>query len=128
MTMQGLDNCILVAVGGAVGAVSRYLMGFLPFKNGFCFPVNTLIVNLLGTFCIGLIAGYLHKHGSLDSRWILLLQTGFCGGFTTLSSVTLDVVNMHSSEQFFAATMYYVGTMVLCLGTTWLGLWAVAHN
>ena len=128
MNMQGLDNCLIVAVGGSLGAVSRYLMGFLPLKAHFSFPVNTLIVNLLGTFLIGIIAGEVQRHGEWDPRWMLLWQVGFCGGFTTLSSVTLDIINMNSAGQFCHACLYYVGTMVLCLLTTWLGLCLALHR
>ena len=66
-------ECIIVGLGGFVGAVCRYLMGLIPLKEGMDFPVRTLAVNVIGAFAIGLIVALAAKHQSLSPRLILFL-------------------------------------------------------
>ena len=115
-------NCMLVAAGGAAGAVCRYLMGFMPFKQYAQYPINTLIVNIIGTFLIGFISSCAHRHADADPRWILFLQIGFCGGFTTLSSVTLEFLELNNMGQYVTAVAYYAATIILCAFATWGGV------
>ncbi|MBO4963699.1 MAG: CrcB family protein, partial [Prevotella sp.] len=77
-----LGNILLVAAGGAVGSVCRYLLSSVHVAS---FPWGTLTVNVLGSLLIGLLAG-LSGRGILSPELKLLLVTGFCGGFTTFST------------------------------------------
>lgn len=83
-------ECIVVGIGGFVGAVCRYLIGLLPLKEGSIFPIKTFAINIFGSFVIGIIAALAVKNSSLNPRFILFLKVGICGGFTTFSSFALE--------------------------------------
>ena len=76
-------NCLAVGAGGFVGAVLRYLVSMIPLDKTRAFPVNPLLINILGAFAIGAITALGAKTAGLDPRLTLLLKTGICGGFTT---------------------------------------------
>ena len=77
-------KCLCVGLGGAVGAMLRYLIGLVPVGASNGFPVKTLLINILGAFVIGVLAVLGDKH-SLPPLLVLTLKTGVCGGFTTFS-------------------------------------------
>lgn len=106
-------ECIIVGLGGFVGAVCRYLMGLIPLKEGMDFPVRTLAVNVLGAFAIGLIVALAAKHQSLSPRLILFLKTGICGGFTTFALETSDLMKAGHPA---AAVLYVALSLVLGIG------------
>ena len=83
---------IFVGLGGFLGAVLRYVLTLIPTKNPQPFPVITLLINVIGSLCIGLIALWMSKNSNLDSRLILFLKVGICGGFTTFSTFALVYV------------------------------------
>lgn len=99
---------LLVGLGGALGAMGRHGVGQLVLRLGFTgFPFATMIVNVLGSFIIGLVIGYLAKstpEWSQSAR--LLLATGFCGGFTTFSAFSLDAFVLYERGQVLAAAGY----------------------
>ena len=66
-------NCLVVALGGGIGACLRYLIGLVPLKEPFTFPVKILFINLLGCFVIGLIAAIAAKTTSLSPRTVLFI-------------------------------------------------------
>lgn len=76
-------NCVIVGLGGFIGAVLRYLISLIPIKNPDSFPINTFIINILGALIIGIIAFTAAKNQNLDAKLILFLKVGICGGFTT---------------------------------------------
>lgn len=76
-----------------VGAAARYGISLLPLNERSVFPVNTLIINVVGAFAIGLISAAA-KHTGLDGRAVLFLKAGICGGFTTFSTFALETVTL----------------------------------
>ncbi len=72
-------NCLIVALGGGIGAYLRYLTGLIPLKEPFTFPVKTLVINLLGCFVIGLIAALAVKNSSLSPKTVLFIKAGHIG-------------------------------------------------
>ncbi len=109
--MRMLLDCLFVALGGAVGSVSRYLLGKLPVTAGF--PVITLGINVAGAFCIGLIMAAAGKHGGWDPHLVLLLKVGFCGGFTTFSTFSLETVQLLQSGKTAQAVLYAAVSVAL---------------
>ena len=91
-------NCLAVGAGGFVGAVLRYLVSMIPLDKTGAFPVNTLLMNILGAFAIGAITALGAKTAGLDPRLTLLLKTGICGGFTTFSTFALETGLMQSGR------------------------------
>lgn len=106
-------NCLFVGIGGFVGSVCRYLMGLLPIETSQGFPVKTLLTNVIGAFVIGIIAAAAAKNSSLNPRMVLLLKTGFCGGFTTFSTFAYETGSMMEKCQTGLALLYVVLSAVL---------------
>ena len=88
---------IFVALGGAVGAIMRYSISLLPVRT--CFPILTLVINIIGAIVIGFIVG-LAEEKQVSSNAMLFLKTGVCGGFTTFSTFSLEAVTLFDHEKF----------------------------
>ncbi|MFC4402222.1 fluoride efflux transporter CrcB [Gracilibacillus xinjiangensis] len=90
-----MTSVLLVGLGGFFGAVSRYIVSqWMKKKFTSYLPVATLIVNLLGSFLLGLIIG-----SDLSNITILLLGTGFMGAFTTFSTFKLEAIQLHINNR-----------------------------
>lgn len=114
-------DCFFVGLGGAFGAICRYLMGMMPIRPSNGFPVMTMIINIIGAICIGSIAALASKHGNFDPRLILFLKVGVCGGFTTFSSFSLETMGLLQAGDTFIAISYVMLSIVLCLAGVYLG-------
>ena len=103
----------LVALGGAIGSVLRYLM-----VAGIGAPIGTLAVNVLGSLAIGVVFVL------TDTRegWQLFLITGVLGGFTTFSAFSLDTLRLIQAGQAPQAAAYVLGSVALSLAATALGV------
>lgn len=83
-----------VALAGALGAPARYLLDtYLTERLGGVFPFGTAIVNLLGSFVLGLLVGLTMQH-LIPPAWLLVLGVGFCGAFTTFSTFAFETVRL----------------------------------
>ena len=100
------------AAGGAIGAAGRYLVGIGATRLlGFGFPWGTLIVNIVGSFAMGVLIETLALRFSVTQETRVFLATGILGGFTTFSAYALDVVVMMQRKEH-AAAMFYMGASV----------------
>jgi CrcB protein len=113
-------NYILVAAGGAVGSMARYLVGSQMTRTfGPDWPYGTFTANVLGGLCMGLLAGFLaHRGGADQERWRLLVGVGVLGGFTTFSTFSLETSLMIMRRQVLTAALYgsaSVGVSILAL-------------
>ena len=119
-----MNVILLVAVGGAVGSVARYLMASgIQSSTGWSFPIGTVLVNILGCFLIGIL--YVLLVARPDPRQDLraLLMVGVMGGFTTFSSFSpRDGDNGHAMETTTGATLNVVLSVAACLAGTVLGI------
>ena len=113
-------NTLLVALGGAIGAVMRYLIGLIPLKEPFAFPVKTFAVNILGCFLIGLVVAIALKSECPNQRLTLFLKAGICGGFTTFSSFALESVDLIKNGNMPVALAYIALSVVLGVCAVWL--------
>ena len=114
-------NCLVVALGGGIGACLRYLIGLIPLKESFTFPVKTLFINLLGCFVIGLIAAIAAKTTSLSPRTVLFIKTGLCGGFTTFSTFALETETLLKTGHIGLAMLYVALSVVVGVGLAFAG-------
>jgi CrcB protein len=114
-----LRNILFVAFGGSIGSVFRYLMGLI--INTKKIPVATFTVNISGSFFIGLLMGYMIKQSNAQN-WQLLLVTGFCGGFTTFSTFSWDIILMLQQQRYSSALFYIIATVLCGVVFTFLGL------
>ncbi|MCA1662432.1 MAG: fluoride efflux transporter CrcB [Novosphingobium sp.] len=120
----------LVALGGAVGSVARYQMGrgmtaLLGPAAVSAFPWATLAVNVVGSLAMGLLAGWLARHGSGGEGARLLLGVGLLGGFTTFSAFSLELMLLIERGQAGSAFAYAAISVLAGLTALYLGLIAM---
>jgi CrcB protein len=114
---------LLVAMGGAVGSVARYLTGLLTSRLfGPNFPWGTLAVNVVGSLAIGVLAELIARRFNASEELRLLLVTGFLGGFTTFSAFSLDAAAMMERGAFVPAVAYVASSIVVSLLAVFAGL------
>jgi fluoride exporter len=113
-----------IAVGSALGGISRYgCSGLFARLIGETFPWGTLIVNVVGSFIIGFFAtltdpGGRFFAGSVTRQFVM---TGFCGGFTTFSSFSLQTLNLMNDGEWLRAGANVGGSVACCLVAVWAG-------
>ncbi|ARE39493.1 CrcB protein [Rhodovulum sp. P5] len=111
-----------MALGGAVGAVGRYLSGVAATHlMGRGFPWGTIFVNIAGSFLMGVLIVVLAKKGG--TQFAPFFQIGVLGGFTTFSSFSLDTVALYERGQADLALTYVLASVVISLSAIALGLW-----
>lgn len=116
---------ILVALGGALGAVCRYLAGNAISKAvGSALPWGTFWINIGGCFAMGLLMTVIVERGLLPAAWRLFLCVGLLGGFTTFSSFGYEALMLLTEGNIFAAAGYAGGSVVLGLVAAGVGVLA----
>jgi len=117
---KNMIQCFIVALGGGIGAVFRYLLTKiqLPFET--VFPVITLFTNFAGAFLIGIVVSIAAKY-NLSEKTILFLKTGLCGGFTTFSTFSLESITLIEQKNNGMAYCYIICSIVFCMIGVWLG-------
>ena len=116
-----------VALGGAIGALLRYQTGrwmtwWLGPNTITAFPWATLTVNVLGSLAMGLLAGYLARHGHGGDQWRLFLGVGVLGGFTTFSAFSLELMVLIERGQAAQGLIYAVVSVLAGLSALYVGL------
>ena len=102
-----LKNILLIGLGGAAGSIARYFISKLNLNVDFLsLPVGTLIVNIGGSFIIGLLTGITERSPVLTVELRLLLMVGLCGGFTTFSTFSGENLMLMRNGQFFSVLLY----------------------
>lgn len=115
-----MERFLLVAAGGAAGAVARYAVGLQVARWFGAGQVwGTLAVNVTGGLMMGLLVGALDGE---DERWRLLLGVGVLGGFTTFSAFSLETVDLLERRAWADAVLYVAGSVVLSTAALALGL------
>ncbi len=114
-----LRNFLLVSLGGAIGSVLRYAFSYW-FKSAF-FPLATFLVNFIGCFVIGAVLGYTVRNEDFSAAWRLFLVTGICGGFTTYSAFSIEMLTLLQQNRFGTFAIYLLATVALGLLASWLG-------
>lgn len=120
-------SSLYVALGGGMGAWLRFLTGkaalhLLGPLRATAFPWSTLASNILGCLAMGLLAGWLARHGEVGRGWQLLLGVGLLGGFTTFSAFSLELVLMIERGQTTLALGYVALSLIGGIGGLALGL------
>ncbi|MDN4613582.1 fluoride efflux transporter CrcB [Leifsonia sp. F6_8S_P_1B] len=114
---------LAVAVGGGLGAVARLVLdGFVNSRVRVSFPLGTTVINVTGSFLLGLVTGLAMVHG-LPPEWRAILGTGFLGGYTTFSTASYETVRLAQQRRYRAALFNGVGMLLLALAAAGLGLW-----
>lgn len=111
-------NLLIVGFGGAIGSITRYLVALFLKNNSF--PYSTLVVNIVGSFLIGMAMAFVAKQQE-QHIWRLLLATGFCGGFTTFSALSWEILEMLQQQRFSTALIYIATSLLIGLVAVYLG-------
>ena len=119
-----IKDLLLVGVGGGVGSMLRYLTSRLSarFISSQRALVGTFIVNVVGCFIIGLLAGWLLFNVNKSQQLPLLLVTGFCGGYTTFSAFAFENVQLLQSGHIIYSILYIVASVSIGLSAVWGGM------
>ncbi|MCG7529837.1 fluoride efflux transporter CrcB [Psychrobium sp. MM17-31] len=118
-----MNNLLMIAAGGALGAISRYGLSQLAINVfGKGFPFGTLIANFVGSLLMGLLFALIESE-SLMPQAKIALGVGFLGAFTTFSTFSLDTVLMIQAGDIQKAILNVLGNLVLCLTAVFIGLW-----
>ncbi len=122
MVAQWWQQLLLVAMGGALGAVGRFWLGGVLLRQlGSGFPWGTLTVNLVGSFAAGFIAIWLEGRGPSALYWRAFLIVGVLGALTTYSALMLECLLYARSQRSGLMFGYLAITLVAGLGLVWLG-------
>lgn len=116
-------NLMMIALGGALGAVSRFLLGNAVSKAvGSALPYGTFVINVIGCFAMGLLMTLIVDREILPAAWRLFLCVGFLGGFTTFSSFGYEALILLSEGRLLALMAYVGGSVALGLVAAGLGV------
>lgn len=119
-----MEKLLLVAAGGATGAMARYGLGIQAMRLfGPAWPFGTFLANILGGLLMGVLAGFLaHRGGADQERLRLLLGVGVLGGFTTFSAFSLETALMIERRAYGVAASYATASVLLSITALFAGL------
>jgi fluoride exporter len=123
-----LDRYFVVMLGAAVGGLARYVAGTaIMEKYGGAFPLGTVVINITGSFLIGVLMTLLTERWQAHPNWRLFLVVGVLGGYTTFSSFEYETLQAMRRGGPGIALLNVVGSVVLGYAAVWLGAWAVGR-
>ena len=107
---------LAVSLGGAIGTAARYLVsGLVAARFGGTFPWGTLIINVTGSFLLGLFLIWTTERVLADPKWRLLVAIGFCGSYTTFSSYAFETMAYFEQGHWYLFAMNILTNNILCL-------------
>lgn len=107
-------NLFIIGLGGFLGSIARFLTSKIVQEQvNSSFPWGTMIVNILGSFIIGIVFALSVKNNILPPMWRNFLAIGFCGGFTTFSTFSLDNFQLLANQQIFFSLLYTLLSVIL---------------
>jgi CrcB protein len=113
-----LRELLLVGLGGATGSMLRFAISFLIRANGF--PLATLVINITGSFLLGIVIAFSEKNVAADP-WKYLLAIGLCGGFTTFSTFSMESLELIKQQQYFLLITYLLTSILFGIAAVWAG-------
>jgi fluoride exporter len=114
-----LKNFLFIGLGGAIGSVLRY--SFLLIFTNKEFPLATLLVNIIGSFFIGIVFALTLKNENFATNYKLFFATGLCGGFTTFSAFSLENLQLLQQQKFTLVALNITVSIAAGLLATYLG-------
>lgn len=118
-----MNQFLMIAAGGALGAVSRYGMSSGVYSLlGRSFPYGTLVVNVIGSLLMGFLYVLLVERMNVSAEFRALLLIGFLGSFTTFSTFSMETLSLIQQAEMLKAALNMFISLFVCLLATWLGL------
>jgi len=119
---------LFVAVGGAIGSVTRYLVGgWIASRYGSAFPYGTLVINVTASFIIGFFLAFAQERVNLNPNWRLFVAVGFVGGYSTFSTFEYEAIRLLQEREVLLGSIYMIGSVVTggiaAVGGIALGSW-----
>lgn len=120
---MSFTSCIIVMAGGAFGTLARYLVSLLALPISRSFPWGTILINIGGSFLIGLFGTLTLAHGRFPTseNVRLFVMIGLCGGYTTFSSFSLQTLDLVRSGAMLRAGINVVVSVALCVSAVAIG-------
>jgi CrcB protein len=116
-------DLIAIALGGALGSVARYLTSMgVTRMTGASYPLGTLCVNVIGSFCMGFALVMIIEKLGMSARAGLFLMTGFLGGFTTFSAFSLEAYQMLQAGRMLVLSSYVIASVFLSIAALIAGV------
>jgi CrcB protein len=119
---MNIYKLMLVGIGGFAGSVLRFITVSFFQRFNLSFPLGTFSVNILGSFLLGAVVGWMIQRGENDSIRLLMI-TGVCGGFTTFSAFAFENVNLFEQKLAMTSIAYVVTSVFLGVGAIIAGIW-----
>lgn len=112
---------LYVFIGGGIGSLCRFLIAqWMPIQAGHI-PWATFLANLLSCIVIGALVGMIEIRSISDqAKWFLMV--GFCGGFSTFSTFSIEIYQLVQHGHFWTAAVYIAASIILCLLGIWIGI------
>ena len=114
-----MKHLLLVGLGGAIGSMLRYAGGLLYSNKSF--PFTTFLINVIGSFAIGIVIGFCIKNESVSNNWKLFLATGICGGFTTFSTFSFENLQLLQEGKIVLSLLYILSSIILGILASLIG-------
>ncbi|MCX8007069.1 MAG: fluoride efflux transporter CrcB [Coriobacteriia bacterium] len=117
------SDVLIVAVGGGVGAAARYALGgWLADRFGPAFPWHTFVINVTGSFLLGVLLALSVERGLVPQEWRIALGTGVLGGYTTFSTLAYESIALAQQGSYALGLANMFGSGAVGLLAAWLGL------
>lgn len=120
--MRVLTDYLTVFLGAGLGGALRHAINRSPLATLAAFPLHTFAINLIGSFLMGILAGWMVFHGEIGQPTKLFLATGLLGGFTTFSSFTLELFSLWERGAILTANLYLLGSLAISIAAIAAGL------
>jgi CrcB protein len=122
-----MKQFLLVFLGGGLGSMLRYAIGSWMAHSKAGVPLGTMTVNVVGSLLIGLVLGWALKFPSTSPTLVLLLATGFCGGFTTFSAFAFENYELLKNGNYLYFGMYTGLSLALGILAVLIGIWLTRY-
>ncbi len=120
-----IKNLLLVGAGGAIGSVLRYATSLVTTSKNF--PLTTFIVNIAGSFLIGILLALSLRNNISEEGW-KFLAVGICGGFTTFSALSLEGLQLLQQQRYFVFLLYFAVSIAGGLAATYAGYFLTQYS
>lgn len=113
---------VAVFIGGGIGTVVRYIINVVYFKScSVSFPWHTMLINIVASFLLGFLLYFINANEGFNPQLKLLLTVGFCGGLSTFSTFSCEVIELFNNNRVIEGLLYIFLSITICLIGTILG-------